>query len=217
VVEVGREEDGSTVVRSFRGTSQLEWRKWVAKHAPKAKTVNDLEAGIKTGKVPRPFPWSSPTQPDGYSIGVKGEFVAELQVWPAEGAHPRTARVTLAEGLTPAALQRFPWKSMLTIADAALRIPAEETLAGAGARLDRAFDAAFPNPDEPRRPGRKGHPDEFYQAIAKEYHFLVAKGATDPTTQLAHARGYNRSTVAGWVSTARQRGYLPAARIGRPG
>jgi hypothetical protein len=28
---------------------------------------------------------------------------------------------------------------------------------------------------------------------------------------------YNRSTVAGWVSAARKKGYLPPARRGRPG
>ena len=42
----------------------------------------------------------------------------------------------------------------------------------------------------------------------------------NPTTriaQLSERSGYNRSTVAGWVGTARKKGYLPPARERKAG
>ena len=140
-------------------------------------------------------------------------------MWPpCDGEpHPRRAQVTIYGGLTPAALQRFPWKSMLTIADAALRTSPEETLADSGRRMNKAFGDAFPDPDRPQRPGRRGRPDEFYRCVADEYRQLRAQAVSDPTNQLGQRHGYNRSTAAGWVSTARSRGYLPPARPGRAG
>jgi hypothetical protein len=116
---------------------------------------------------------------------------------------------------------------MLAVADAGLRglwRPDDpEQSEAEWEAMRQAFGDEFVNPDRTRRnrrPGRKGHPDEFYQAVAAAYTQLVSNGVTNPTTtiaQLSERYGYNRSTVAGWVSTARKKGYLPPARRGRPG
>jgi hypothetical protein len=159
--------------------------------------------------------------------------LGELQVWFAnvnEGStdwHGVSAvKLTSAEPLTPTKLQRFPWAKMLAVADAGLRqleaVPrgqGEEADDAAWKALRRAFGDDFGNPDQQRRrrPGRRGHPDEFYQAVAKRYVELRAQGVTDPTNRIAREKSYNRSTVAGWVSTARKKDYLPPPRRGRPG
>ena len=212
VLQVERGDDGSVTVRSTKATwvTQAEWHRWQAQHP------GSTRADIAAGRVPPPP--SSGTKPTGRPVGIT-EPVNQLQVWPpCDGEpHPRRAQVMVCEGLTPAALQRFPWKSMLTIADAALRTSPDETLSDAGRRMNKAFRLAFPDPDKPQRPGRRGLTDEFYRSVADEYRQLRAQGVNDPTNQLAQRHGYNRSTVAGWVSTARNRGYLPPARPGRAG
>ena len=55
-----------------------------------------------------------------------------------------------------------------------------------------------------------------YRAVAREYLQLCAQGARDPTNQIAEREGYNRSTVAGWVSSSSPTG-LPASEPKRKG
>jgi hypothetical protein len=212
------EEDGSLAVRWFREPTTAEraaWNRWKASSSE----------GARRGKVgqPSPFAWSSPTEPNGTTLGKP--FVGELQAWlaPPKDDQPvavDSVRVTLADGLAPSVLQRLPWKRLLTIVDAAARarympILSKEDVAKQGRIIHEGFGRAWG--DEPRRPGRRGHPDEFYKQVAARYLALRAEGVTDPTTTIAKEVNYNRSTVAGWVSTARQRSYLPPAKRGRPG
>lgn len=155
----------------------------------------------------------------------------EIRVWfgPSidDPQYVSAVKLELAEPLTPTKLQRFPWKRMLAVADSSLRSlerPDDDAASDASwEALHQAFGDEFANPfgsRHERRPGRKGHPDAFYKTVAGAYTDLVSNGVTNPTTRIAELSeqyGYNRSTVAGWVSTARKKGYLPPARRGRPG
>ena len=69
----------------------------------------------------------------------------------------------------------------------------------------------------PQRPGRRGHSDDHYVAVAERYRQLRALGSASPTATIARERKVSRHTVAGWVSKARDRGHLPPARPGRAG
>jgi hypothetical protein len=167
-----------------------------------------------------PLRWSSPTEPNGYG---PIPFAGELQAWLAEpkddsdaGRRVTSVRVTLADPLAPATLQRLPWARLLTIVDAAARARHATNWQEHGAIMDEAFRRAWGG-EGSHRPGRRGHPDEFYEAVAARYLALRIAGARDPTNQIAKEANYNRSTVAGWVSTARKKGYLSPARRGRPG
>jgi hypothetical protein len=118
-------------------------------------------------------------------------------------------------GFTPTDLQRFPWATCLAITDAAKRSEAEHVRDVMEAqRRDQLL------PKRPRiakRPGRRGHPDAHYLAIAKRYMELRGRGSTSPTATIARERTVSRDTAAGWVRGSRDRKYLPPARPGRAG
>jgi hypothetical protein len=211
------EGDGSVAVRWFREPTRAEraaWKRWIERAQG---------ASGATAARPSPFEWSSPTEPHGQTLGKP--FVGELQAWlgPPESDEPgpiQSVRVTLADGLAPGALQRLPWKRLFTIIDANARahlmpIQSEEDIAKQGRTIHEGFGRAWG--EQSRRPGRRGHPDDFYKRVAARYLALRAEGVTDPTNTIAKEANYNRSTVAGWVSSARRKGYLPPARPGRPG
>jgi hypothetical protein len=176
----------------------------------------------------------SPSRREPGQKGVVAPSSGQLEVWFASSTddsgaweHVTAVKLQLTEPLTATKLQRFPWKRMLAVADSGLRalwMPEDGAVSDASWQaLHQAFGEEFANPaglPPKRRPGRKGHPDEFYRAVADAYTSLVSNGVTNPTTriaQLSEQFGYNRSTVAGWVSTARKKGYLPPGRRGRPG
>jgi len=127
------------------------------------------------------------------------------------------------DGLRPTDLQRFPWVTLLAMADATDRAEQETATAEDFQRLGKVAMAAWENrrPPKPpkisRRPGRAGHPDEHYRAVAERYKQLRAAGVSSPTATIANERHWSRATVAGWVRGARDRGYLPPARPGRAG
>ena len=127
------------------------------------------------------------------------------------------------DGLTADDLRRFPWKTLLAVADAADRGLRETSTIGERERVSRVLAAhengrRLPKPPTiAKRPGRGGHPDDHYQAIANRYKALRADGVTNPTTTIARERQISRDTAAGWVRGARDRGYLPPARPGRAG
>jgi hypothetical protein len=122
-------------------------------------------------------------------------------------------------------LRRFAWARWLTVADAALRDHQDPS--------GRETDALFaPSADverfhrkrrqqsrgtEVKRPGRRGHGEQHYQEVAKRYRELRLEGSISPTQDIAAERCVSRNTAAGWVRTARQRGFLAQARRGRPG
>jgi hypothetical protein len=119
-------------------------------------------------------------------------------------------------GLTPTDLQRFPWATCLAIADAAERSESEHVR-----EVMEAQRSDQPLPKwrrrNAKRPGRRGHPDAHYRAVAKRYVELRRGGSTSPTTTIARERTVSRDTAAGWVRGARDRKYLPPARPGRAG
>jgi hypothetical protein len=128
------------------------------------------------------------------------------------------------KGLMPSEVARLPWANLFTVADA---IDKQERSRG------RYLEALHPilemlhtleaRPRPPRaprvmkRPGRAGHPDEHYAKVAERYLALRGRGVTNPTKTIADEWHQARSTVAGWVHEARERGYLPPAQPGRAG
>ncbi len=165
-------------------------------------------------------------------------YVGILSVWfrredPNDPASPPVSveAVSLWEpqGITPTELQRFAWSRWLTVADAVARIGGDmthpswksnlitdpDTVAGKMTRaLYEEHGIAAPTG---KRPGRKGHPSEFYEQLATRYKELRTKGERSPTRAIAQEMHYSRNTVAGWVKRARALGYLPPGRRGRPG
>lgn len=143
-------------------------------------------------------------------------------------------------GLTASDLQRFPWARYLNVADSAARGLAEPAFDETGqliwgpdqakasfawfAELDDLMSAdALDKPVKRRRPkiakrpGRGGHPDAHYLAVAKRYRELYSKGVSSPTATIGREWKVSRDTAAGWVMSARKRGHLPPARPGRAG
>ena len=212
--------DGSVVLRWMSRMPQAKRRRWLRNHPDIG--LEDLA----TGRGPFPHRWSSPTQPEH---GDLDEFLGELQVWFAEEdtathGRPSSMRLTLAEGMTPTTLQRFPWARLLTTADAANRARTEEMTFEEGAKaIGSALEQAWRKTPSQSRAGKKpgrgrpGHPDEYYKAVAEVYTSLRAQGVTNPVAVIAKEAKYNRSTVAGWIKVARQKGYLPPAHPGRAG
>jgi len=206
-------DDGSVILRWFGPHDDDEIRRYWERYP--GATVSDLESG----KVPAPYSWSSPTAGDQSGMWP---FVVEVQVWFDGSGQATSVRVTPADGVSPTALHRFSWSRLLAVADAANRTRprAGQTLiehVRASEPLGTAVREVWGEDQRPRRPGRKGHPETFYKAVADRYLALRMEGVTDPTAQLAKEREANRSTVAGWVSAARLKGYLPQARRGRAG
>jgi hypothetical protein len=146
-----------------------------------------------------------------------------MRVWFDPDDNYRTRRVSLSMPgrMTASELRRFPWDRWLYAAETFYRDP---QLRAWHAANDAGKGAALKTPEAPpnasaapRRPGRRGHPDSHYRQIAERYRQLVASGIGNPTATIAAERFANHNTVAGWLRVARQRGYLPPARRGRPG
>jgi hypothetical protein len=140
----------------------------------------------------------------------------------------RADRVSLylPEGITAATLRRFAWSRWLEVADAIARSGGDlgppnwwgPEPGTAGAKLLKAvFAQQGLRVNLRKRPGRKGHPREFYEEVAGRYLELRRRGERAPTKKIAEERQYSRNTVAGWVRKARQLGLLPPARRGRAG
>lgn len=141
---------------------------------------------------------------------------------------PKQVDLYLPGGVTPTEIRRFAWARWLDVADVIVRLPDSERdpswfqpepLAGtAGGKLKRAIYAEAGVKINMRgRPGRKGHPREFYEVIAKRYRELLEQGVRSPTKTIAQEYRYSRDTAAGWVRRARELGFLPPARKGRAG
>ena len=166
-----------------------------------------------------------------WSLGRSDGRRGELEVWYEDDHDQRVSsvRISLPDGLTPSVLSRLVWSRFLSIADNAHvlwnsdRDVATILDTGEFKALERSIDArARRKTTIPRRvctcrPGRRGHPDSFYEQIAREYLSLRASGRTNPTAEIAKAHYVSRNTAAGWVSGARKRGNLPPGRPGRAG
>jgi hypothetical protein len=144
---------------------------------------------------------------------------AELQVEIDRSGVPVAVGLRLERGLRATDLQRFPWATFLVIADTAQREirPSSTSTDGLQAVLSaQAEHRPLPKLNK-KRPGRSGHPESFYMAVADRYRELRAAGITDPTKTLALQEGVNRATAAGWISQARAREYLGKAQPGKAG
>lgn len=135
----------------------------------------------------------------------QGESLGILSVIYEDATQSRPTAVTLenASGITPSQLARFPWAHWMTAADEIVRtgmppVPtdrlAEAIRAGAG------------------RPGRRGHPDSFFENVARRYRELRLDGHRAPVATIAGEAGVSRNTAAGWVKRARERGLLSQPR-----
>ncbi len=131
----------------------------------------------------------------------------------------RPVRVVInaAGGLRPSDMRRLPWKSWFAFADSLIRDP----------DLVRYFpgqdDIEIPSIDDeldqvrPKHPGRRGHSDEHYAAVARRYSTLVSAGYRDPTATIAREHHVARPTASGWIRQARDRRLLAPARRGKAG
>jgi hypothetical protein len=132
---------------------------------------------------------------------------------------PVSITVSAQDGLRPSDMRRLPWSTWFRFADVAVReMQPDEHGDVVLTEASVAFHDA-PNASRPtrRRPGRRGHPDQHYQDIARRYRELLSTGARNPTHRIAQENDVPRDTAAGWLAGARTRGYLPPARQGRAG
>ncbi len=184
---------------------------------------NDVEMAGLTSAI------ATQMGPDGsriihWSLGRPDGRRARLQVWFANGESGQAECVQLyhPDGLTPSILQRFAWARWLAVADASARMVLTSDLEEVE-RYSRSWDAAMTAKRPPRvtamraKPGRKGHPDSFYQESARKYQEYCVSSPANPTQKIAEEYGFSRSTAAGWVRRARQKEFLVPGRKGRPG
>jgi hypothetical protein len=150
-----------------------------------------------------------------------------LRVWvdPEDEFRVQSVRLRLPRRMTATEIRRFPWSDWLSFSDAFAREalgPGYPALPGvpqevAARQAAASRTATPPTGVRPGRPGRRGHPDEHYRAIAERYLELRRSGVRNPTATIAAEQIVNRNTVAGWLRVARERKYLPPARPGKPG
>lgn len=133
------------------------------------------------------------------------------------------AHLTKVDGLTATELVRFPWARWISAAthsvQAARRIYAGDGMMGTEARaaMDEIEESVEEAQRQRKRPGRGGHPREFYEALAWRYSKLVADGVKNPVQTITDeliGRGehVSRNTVATWVKRARELELLPHVR-----
>lgn len=121
------------------------------------------------------------------------------------GDLPTRVTLDLPTGITPSLLARFPWEKWLIAAQEYVRSGSIEDDA-ASKRQSDAVGAVV------RRPGRRGHPPAFLEAIAGRYRQLRLEGDAAPVKHIAEERAVSRNTAAGWIKQARERGLLHKPR-----
>lgn len=156
----------------------------------------------------RPSEGSSPE--DARRLWEQGSSAGVLTVtYPRGGLDardlPRRVALDLPTGITPSLLSRFPWEKWLIAADELVRSGTIED-EQAGSRQAEAVASVV------GRPGRRGHPPGFLEAIAGRYRQLRAEGESAPVKRIAEERAVSRNTAAGWIKQARDRGLLRAPR-----
>ena len=190
----------------------------------KAVTLSDM--GERTASEPSGI-YTHRLPGSGVAVGwgFGTDEAAELAVRFDDDGSVIAVRLTSARPLTPSGLQRFAWKRWLTVADAFHRWASadlDDPWSPESIEVDDAMDFAakgrrLRRQKVVRRPGRRGHPESHYREVAQRYKELRAAGVANPTETIARERNVNRNTVAGWLRTTRQRGFLLPARPGRPG
>lgn len=199
-------EDGAVILRFIGDSPTADLERRDRRHKP----LGARRAGPVVGTLGVWFARTDPTDPR------------------SEPARIHEVSLSLIDGLTPTEIKRFAWSRWLTAADAVARTggdithPSWRTVEfgdpkSVAGMLTRGLDAENEIPLPRRRPGRKGHPEEFYEKVANRYQELRERGIRSPTATIAREMHYSRSTVAGWIKKARRLGKLPPARRGRPG
>ena len=121
------------------------------------------------------------------------------------GDLPTSVTLELPSGITSSLLARFPWEKWLIAGDEFVRAGSIEDR-DAGKRQTEAIASVV------GRPGRRGHPPAFLEAIAGRYRQLRAEGDSAPVKRIAEERAVSRNTAAGWIKQARERGLLQKPR-----
>lgn len=156
--------------------------------------------------------------------GNVGEVASvEIRFASSTGGRPIGIEVRAPNGLRASDMRRLSWLKWFQMANMAIRNA--EVIRKFGGQGDLITFEEFPTtsraerPASPliARPGRRGHDDEHYQAIARFYRERTAQGDRNPTAQIATSFHVSRSTAAGWVRGSRARGYLAPAQRGRAG
>ncbi len=147
----------------------------------------------------------------------------------------RSFELSMAAGVTPTAVQRLGWSRWLRVADAVARNPSPPYMGAEGTdffdreqnwlqaeaevqnRIGEAIAKALGEEQPLRRPGVKGHGDDFYRQIAQLYTSFVEAGQRSPTALVGEAFGRSRNTAAGWIRKARDKGFLQPPRWGKAG
>jgi hypothetical protein len=82
--------------------------------------------------------------------------------------------------------------------------------------LDGEFERVYSTAPRPKleRPHRGELGDDFFREVAMAYRFALAGGHA-PLETLSADSGIPRGTIARWVATARERGFLPPTTPGR--
>jgi hypothetical protein len=124
----------------------------------------------------------------------------------------REVRLVVPHGATPSDIRRFAWQRWLAVADAVSRWRADDETASQAITNAGTDALRHEGALRPRRPGRRGHTDEFYKQVAERYVALVASGTRGPRKQLAAEMHVSADTAAGWLAAARDRGYLQQPR-----
>jgi hypothetical protein len=126
---------------------------------------------------------------------------------------PTHMDVRLNDGLTPTALDRVPWPSILGIAEACAR--------RRGVNPDDFLrELGIASPKNQRRrplpkhhPGRPGHPPEFFEAIAAQWHEVRENSPQlSPAAIVAKRYGKSVNTVNGWFRICRQKNLIPEVK-----
>lgn len=131
---------------------------------------------------------------------------------------------TANDGLTPTDMQRFAWSKWFVAGDAVARgLYKGPQVDARGFPADQVSVAALAHkgivvkPPADVRPGRAGHPDSHYKMVADLYVQFLGQGDRAPVKRIAEKLHYSPATVSGWITKARELGYLPPARQGKPG
>lgn len=160
-----------------------------------------------------------------------------LELTVDENGRVLKAGLSTGTAVPPTAISRFPWARWVTAAETVLRqhglepplVQLEDGTFEEGPAalrvaemLPAIIEALREMPPRPAKPGRRGIPTDFYEAIATRYSAHVAAGKRHPVQAItdeetAAGRPVSRGTVASWVRRARQLGLLPPAKRGRAG
>ena len=127
--------------------------------------------------------------------------------------------------LTPSELGRFSWAQWFLAADTIHRTPKPSmSLPGGDTVMDRISmsrqrwaEYEMQIQAAAGHPGAGGRDPAHYERVALLYMALVEAGERAPIQRLSEQLQVKPNTVSRWVAKAREHGFLPKGRRGRPG